>query len=117
MKTLAVLACLTCVATPALSDMAPMPIPPAILNPLFEGYAAGAMCGLVVRMDVAEAYLTDKFGSGVKFNAAQLAAITFAQSRKIAATMERSGDKRRYCGSMLAAFGPRGKQIPGLLGN
>ena len=117
MKIPAILVCMICLAAPARADMAAMPIPPAILDPLFAGYAAGATCGLAVNLDVAEAYLTARFGEGVKFNSAQLARITFAQSSQINAARARAGDKRRYCSSMVAAYGSRGTQIPGLLKN
>jgi len=83
---------------------------------LYAGYAGGLICDFLVDTEAAKNFIEKKFGSGVTFNAQQLAELGSFETGIIALQMSMmGGDQAGYCRNVAKSFGQRGSSIPGLL--
>ncbi len=93
----------------------------AAFSPLFAAFSAGELCNSEIDIETTKRYLDGKLGPDVKYTNAEMAEATFmvigqqAMQWSLGVMPTTKDQLSKYCASMMASFGPTGKQIPGIL--
>ena len=93
----------------------------AVFSPLLSAYSGGSICNFLIKPDSASKYLDEKLGGDTRYKNSDVAGLFFlyvgqqGMQASMGVIPTTKKDKVVFCNSMLAAFGPSGTQIKGVL--